>query len=221
MVSTISSPTPLPESTYPSNRVVLQGVSWQTYKALMADIGDNRICRIAYFRGILEIRMPLTEHEEPVQLLGDFVKGIADELEIELRCLGALLLERDDLSRAIEPDSCFYIQNEAKIRGKNIQLPEDPPPDLVIESDYTSSSLNKFEIYSSLGVLELWRYYKQRLEIYLLDNGEYKISEVSLAFPFLPVAEISGFIDRSKTEGQRASVRLFRSRIKEILNELK
>jgi hypothetical protein len=40
MVSTISSPTPLPKSTSPSNRVVLQGVSWQTYKALMADIGD-------------------------------------------------------------------------------------------------------------------------------------------------------------------------------------
>jgi hypothetical protein len=32
MVSTISSPTPLPESIFFNNRVVLQEVSWQTYK---------------------------------------------------------------------------------------------------------------------------------------------------------------------------------------------
>ena len=102
--------------------------------------------------------MPLTEHEEPVGMIEHFVGVVVDEMEIEMRQLGALTLEREDLTRAIEPDTCFYIQNESVVRGKSINLPAEPPPDLVVESDYTSSSLNKFSIYASLGVPEIWRY---------------------------------------------------------------
>nr|WP_322111986.1 hypothetical protein [Aerosakkonema funiforme] len=58
--------------------------------------------------------------------------------------LGALLLEREDLTSAIEP--CFYIQNESLVRSKIIDLQTDPPPDLAIESNYTSSSLNKLAL---------------------------------------------------------------------------
>jgi Uma2 family endonuclease len=198
-------------------RVVLQGVSWATFKALMADIGDDRSCRIAYDQGMLEIRMPLQEHEVPKGLLESFVEAIADELEIEVMKLGSLFLEREDLTRAVEPDSCFYIQNEALVRNKNIDLQNDPPPDLAIESDYTSSSLNKFNIYASLGVPELWRYNRQSLQVYQLVEGNYELSDKSLAFPFLPIAEIPGFIEQSRTIGQRSAVRLFRARIREIL----
>jgi Uma2 family endonuclease len=208
---------PTPEQRIVVERlVVLEGVSWQTFKALLKDIGDSRASRIAYDRGILEIRMPLTEHEEPKRLLENFIEVIVDELEIEARSLGALLLEREDLSRAVEPDSCFYIQNEALVRGKNIQLPADPPPDLVIESDYTSSSLNKFGIYAALGVPELWRYRQQVLEVYSLVGESYELSTTSIAFPFLPIAEVPNFIEQAKTIGQRAAVRLFRDRIQEI-----
>jgi Uma2 family endonuclease len=216
-VQTETTSPPLQEQVLAEARVVLNGVSWQTFKALMADIGDNRACRIAYDQGLLEIRMPLQEHEVPKGLLESFIEAIADELEIEVMKLGALTLEREDLTRAIEPDSCFYIQNESLVRGKNIDLANEPPPDLALESDYTSSSLNKFTIYASLGVPELWRYRRQTLQVYQLVEGNYELSDKSLAFPFLPIAEIPGFIEQSKTIGQRASVRLFRSRIREIL----
>lgn len=36
--------------------------------------------------------------------------------------------------KGIEPDQCFYIQNEAAIRGKKrLDLEVDPPPDLALE----------------------------------------------------------------------------------------
>lgn len=197
--------------------LILHGVSWSTYKSLMAEVGDGRAWRIAYDSGVLELRMPLTAHEEPKRLLEDFVTAMVDELGIEARSLGALTLECEELSRAIEPDSCFYIQNERLVRGKNIHLPEDPPPDLVIESDHTNSSLNKHFIYAALGVPELWRYAKKRLQIYLLVDGQYQLSDESLAFPFLPVAEVPDLIERSKEIGQRAAVRLFRDRIRAVL----
>lgn len=216
MVTTTS--TPVEQQTTPAeNRVILKGVSWSTFKALLADVGDDRAWRIAYDEGVLEIRMPLEEHEEPKRLIESFVEAIVDELGIELRSLGSLTLEREDLTRAVEPDSCFYIQNESVVRGRNINLPNDPQPDLAIESDYTNSSVNKFTIYAALGVPEIWRYRRESLQVYQLLGGKYEVCDRSLAFPFLPVAEIPGFIEQSRTVGQRAAVRLFRQRIREIL----
>ncbi|MFB2876827.1 Uma2 family endonuclease [Floridanema aerugineum] len=200
------------------NRIVMRGVSWQTYKQLMKEVGDDRAWRIAYDRGVLETRMPLEEHEEPKGLIESFVEVIADELGIEVRKLGALTLEREDLTRAVEPDTCFYIQNEALVRGRKINLPEDPPPDLAVESDYTSSSVNKEALYSALGVPELWRYTRKTLLIYRRVEGGYEQCEQSLAFPFLPIGEIPNFIEQSRTIGQRSAVKLFRQRIREILN---
>ncbi|MCW6049507.1 Uma2 family endonuclease [Lyngbya sp. CCAP 1446/10] len=215
MVTTTS--TPVEHQTTPENRVILKSVSWSTFKALLADVGDDRAWRIAYDGGVLEIRMPLEEHEEPKRLIESFVEAIVDDLGIELRSLGSLTLEREDLTRAVEPDSCFYIQNESLVRGRNINLPNDPPPDLAIESDYTNSSVNKFTIYAALGVPEIWRYRRESLQVYQLVDGKYEMCDRSLAFPFLPVAEIPGFIEQSRTIGQRAAVRFFRQRIREIL----
>ncbi|MFM9264969.1 Uma2 family endonuclease [Tychonema sp. BBK16] len=216
MVTTTS--TPVEQQIIPENRVVLKGVSWSTFKALVADVGDDRPWRIAYDRGVLEIRMPLLEHEVPKGMIESFIEATADELEIEVMKAGSLTLEREDLTRAVEPDSCFYIQNEASVRGKrDINLPEDLPPDLAIESDNTNSSVNKDGLYAALGVPELWRYQRQSLQVYQLVEGKYEKCDRSLAFPFLPVAEIPGFIEQSRTIGQRAAVRLFRQRIREIL----
>ncbi|MEK0177874.1 Uma2 family endonuclease [Microcoleus anatoxicus] len=220
MVTTTS--TPVEQEITPENRVVLKGVSWSTFKALLADVGDDRAWRIAYDRGVLEIRMPYLEHEVPKGLIESLIEATADELEIEVMKAGSLTLEREDLTRAVEPDSCFYIQNEASVRGKrDIKLPEDLPPDLVIESDYTNSSVNKDAIYAALGVPELWRYRRQSLQVYQLVEGKYQKCDRSLAFPFLPVAEIPGFIEQSRTIGQRSAVRLFRQRIREILQSQK
>lgn len=219
MVTTTS--TPVEQRITPENRVILKGVSWSTFKALLADVGDDRAWRIAYDRGVLEIRMPYLEHEVPKGLIESFIEATADELEIEVMKAGSLTLEREDLTRAVEPDACFYIQNESLVRGRNINLPNDPPPDLVIESDYTNSSVNKLTIYASLGVPEIWRYQRQSLQVYQLVEGKYQKCDRSLAFPLLPVAEIPSFIEQSRTIGQRSAVRLFRQRIREILPNLK
>ena len=214
---TITPSPPVQEQIIRESKVVLKGVSWQTFQALLADVGDDRAWRIAYDNGVLEIRMPYQEHEMPTGMLESFVEALADELEIEVMKLRSMLLKREDLTRAIEPDTCFYIQNEALVRSRDIDLQTDPPPDLAVESDYTNSSLNKFAIYAALGVPEIWRYRRQTLEVYQLVEGKYETVAQSIAFPFLPIAEIPGFIEQSRAIGQRSAVRLFRTRIREIL----
>lgn len=183
----------------------------------MADVGEDRAWRIANKKGVLELRMPWQNNEVPKGMLESLIETIADELAIEVMKLGSLTLEREELARAIEPDSCFYIQNESLVRGKQINLEIDPPPGLAIESDNTRSSLNKYSIYASLRVPELWWYCKQELQIYHLVTGEYQQADRSLAFPFLPIAEVPQFIEQSKEIGQRSAVHLFRARIREML----
>lgn len=204
-----------------TSKIVMKGVSWATYKTLMAEVGNDRVWRIAYDQGVLEVRMPLLEHEVPKGLLESFIEAISDELEIEVMKAGSLTLEREDLTSAVEPDSCFYIHNEQLVRGREtIILPDDPPPDLAIASDYTSSSVNKQAIYAALGVPELWRYTQKTLLVYqrIEGGGGYEASDRSIAFPFLPIPEVAHFIEQSRTIGQRSAVRLFRQHIREILD---
>lgn len=74
-VEIVSTPTIAKEKVSPGNSIVMNGIKWETYKALMADVGDGRAWRIAYDEGVLEIRMPLTEHEEPKILIGSFIES--------------------------------------------------------------------------------------------------------------------------------------------------
>jgi len=68
-----------------------------------------------------------------------------------------MTLKSKKARKAVEADECFYIQNEAIIRGKErIDLDTDPPPDLAIEIDITSRT--HFDNYEKLAVPELWRF---------------------------------------------------------------
>ncbi len=200
------------------NRIItLNTLKWETFTDLITDVEGSRGWRFVYDNGVLEIRMPLQEHEEPKELLMDFITVLVDELKLEIRKLGSLTLKREDLNRGIEPDSCCYIQNEFLVRGKDIDLKLVPPPDLAVESDYTNSSLNKFNIYAALGVPELWLYRKQRIEVYVLTEGRYELSDTSLALPLFPIKEAETLIEQNGKLGQRAIVRLFRAHIQELL----
>jgi len=85
---------------------------------LLTDVGDDRAWIIAYDNGVLEIRRSYQEQEFPIIILAYLVNAIADELEIEVMQVGALLREKEQLQRAIEPDTCFYIQHQALVISK-------------------------------------------------------------------------------------------------------
>lgn len=89
-------------------------------------------------------------------------------------------------------------------------MENDPPPDLAIEIDITSSSVNKFGIYSALGVTELWRYNGRVLKFYQLVERHYIECEFSIAFPVVSASEMKEFIEQSKTMGEIALLKLFR-----------
>jgi Uma2 family endonuclease len=118
---------------------------------------------------------------------------------LEIRSLGSLTCSREDLAKGLEPDQCYYIQNESIVRGvEQIDLAKLPPPDLAVEIDITSSSLDsrterlrrRFSIYAALEVTEIWRCDGQILTIYELVGSEYVIRDSSLTLPQLKTADI-------------------------------
>ncbi len=110
-----------------------------------------------------------------------------------------------------EADECFYIQNEALMRGKlKIDLKVDPPPDLAIEIDTTNSSIDKMAVYAELRVPEVWRFEDDKLIINILTNTGYVESENSLAFPSFLVKELVRFMHLDSQKGENARMREFR-----------
>ncbi|NQE35762.1 Uma2 family endonuclease [Microcoleus asticus] len=189
---------PSPEKT--TQRVVLSNISWQTYQTLLAEAGDKRSSRFSYSQEVLEIIMPSDLHETVNCLLKQFVTTLSDELKLKRKGFGSTTLNREDLKQGAEPDSCFYIQNVDRIRGRKINLSIDPPPDLIIEVDLTSPSTNRFTIYKNLGVPEIWRYLGETVQFFQLQNGEYASCEYSGAFPIVSSGIINQFLQMAEME---------------------
>lgn len=182
-------------------RIVLHGISWETYERLLEDHEDKSAPRFAYDKGALEIMNPSPEHEMMNRRIAYFITAIMDEMEIEAEDFGSTTFRREDLERGFVPDTCFYIEENAeRVRGKKrLDLSADPPPDLVLEIDITSPSLNKFPIYARLSVPELWRYDGQRLEISLLEGEEYKAVPESEILPGFSSDILSKLIEEGKS----------------------
>jgi Uma2 family endonuclease len=202
-------------------RVILSNVSWQTFEQLLKELGDKRATRLAYNEGLLEIMSPLGPHENSNRFIESLIGAIADELNLNIKRFGSLTLKREKKLKGAEPDSCYYIQNEPLVRSKQeIDLDNDPPPDLALEIDITSGSLDKRPIYAAIGVPELWRYDGKKLEVFVLQlsNQDYQQVNQSPTFPWMPLDVIPRFIRQSLIDGETATLRAFRAWMREQHN---
>lgn len=201
----------------PGQSVLLSDINWPQFEDILEELGEHRAKRIAYDQGMLEIMVPLPEHEYFTSSIGNLIQDLAEELGIEYECFGSTTWKKQEKMAGAEPDECFYIRSLPAILGRlDIDLNQDPPPDLVLEVDMTSKSLNRLRIYSRLGVPEVWRYDLGQLWLYQLVNEEYVETEISLAFPEFPVKRIPDFVKQNPVTGRTALRRRFREWVKSL-----
>lgn len=193
---------------------MLQDVTWQEFETILEELGEHRGSRLSYDHGLLEIMMPLPEHEDDKEIIGDLIKALLEELDIEFRSLGSTTFKKPT-TQGLEPDQCFYIQNETKIRGKKrIDLTLDPPPDLAIEIDVTSRTYPS--LYEALNVPELWRFDQGTLRINVLNCGKYEEVPESPNFPGIALKQmIPHFLSESKTLGRNKTLKAFRQWVRQ------
>jgi Uma2 family endonuclease len=202
----------------PSGAVLrFDDVPWEEYEQLLTDLGEGYAVRIFYDNGRMEIMAPSIPHEGAKNIINRLVNGIADELDIDIESLGSTTFRSQWRAKGAEPDDCFYVQNALAVIGKHetFDIERDPPPDIVVENERTSASLDKFAIYAALGVSEIWREHKNNVRFFVLTADSYVESSHSRAFPFLNSAALSKFLAQGFAEGSRKAARAFRAWVRE------
>ena len=197
--------------TTPGQSLVLHNVSWSEYVRLGRILGERPL-RITYDRGTLEIMTLSSKHERLKHLMGRLLEALSEELDKPIAGFGSMTCKRRDKRRGFEPDECYWVANEALVRGKDrIDFRIDPPPDLSLEVDVTSSSLDRMGIYAALRVPEVWRFDGKELTFYgLQDDGKYAVIAESLAFPGLAAADLVPFLTMRGLEHENNILRAFR-----------
>jgi Uma2 family endonuclease len=192
-------------------------VDWRTYSRLLRVFAERPAIRLTYDRGLLEIMSPLPEHETDTRFLGRFVIALTEELGLPIKEGGSMMMRRRRRQRGLEPDGCFWINNEPAVRGKrHIDLRVDPPPDLAVEVDVTSSSLDRMSIYASLGVPEVWRLEHPTLTFHALGaKRKYTAIGRSLSFSLVTPADLMIFLAMRGGQDDNSVIRQFRAWIQQ------
>lgn len=178
------------------------GIDWETYKAVSEEIRESRSPHIIYNKGILTI-MPLSDlHEFLVRFLERLITMVSLSEQKNILPTGSATLRSKTKLIAIEPDLSYFVDKAGIHRIKDY-VPEEveAPPDIVVEIDVHHSSGDKFEIYSKLGVSELWLYDGELMKMFKLNTKQtYEQTERSKNLPILNSEILTEFLSRGQEE---------------------
>lgn len=179
----------------PGRSVLLHNVSWKTYKTI-CDTLEERHEYLTYDNGVLEIMVVSGEHERYKSLFPYIILVLAQFFGKKSACFGSFTHQRDDLEKGMEPDQCFYLASLSAVKGKkNVDLMRDPPPDLAVEINIKSSSLNRLGIYAALEVPEVWHSDGKILRVLTLFKGRYEVRDESPTFPGFAIQKLVRFLE--------------------------
>jgi Uma2 family endonuclease len=154
--------------------VTLHGISWEKFKAIEAQLEDNREVRLTYLAGVMEIMSPIGgEHEYVKSTLSLLLDAYMKEKGIRFYKLGGFTLEAPGYASGT-PDESYSLGSRKEV------------PDIVIEVIITSGTINRRELYKPLRVPEVWFWKSDSMRIFRLSaKGEYEEVSRSGFFPDL------------------------------------
>lgn len=181
-------------------RVVIRGLSWEGYLQILNALPQSRGSRLIYDDGVLEITVPLEDHEFSGRLIECFIRTLVELMGLRIKTMGSTTMNYPHLKKGAEPDNAYYIQNQPIVKGRNVDFAQDPPPDLVVEVDITHTDIQKNKFYASLGVPEFWRFNGKVWRIYQLQDDVYVEVETSPTFSLVPKTRLYGFLEQAKSD---------------------
>jgi Uma2 family endonuclease len=205
IVPIITQPVPQPIG---EKRLLFRALTWQRYQILRETLSQDRKIRFTYMQGLLEATLPLEIHEFSARLIEKFIWILVVEFGLKVKTMGSTTLDREILDRSAEPDNAYYIQNQPLVAGRDVDLNQDPPPDLVVEVDITHTDIDKLQLYAVMGVPEFWRYNGEVWRIYVLQQSEYQEAEKSPTFPPIPKVKLYEFLATARQDEVEAELAL-------------
>ncbi|ASC71300.1 hypothetical protein XM38_022520 [Halomicronema hongdechloris C2206] len=185
-------------------RVLLRGLSWEDYLQILDALPQSRGSRLTFDDGILQITVPLEDHEFVGRLIERFILTLVELMDLRLKTMGSTTMNFPHLSKGAEPDNAYYIQNQPLVKGRNVDLSRDPPPDLVVEVDITHTDVAKNQFYASLEIPEFWRFNGKVWRIYRLQEGVYVEVDASPTFPEVPKGWLYRFLEQAREDEIKA-----------------
>jgi Uma2 family endonuclease len=191
------------EQAQEDQRVILNGMAWQDYEALLAIRGDRAGVRMYYLDGAIEIMSPARVHEDSKKTLARLLELWAVLVGVDVNGFGSWTLKNEIKEAGAEPDECYIV---GRSTDKSV-------PDLAIEVEWSRvTGLLKHEIYARLGVRELWTLKKDgRLVVRVLEKGRYAEHRKSKVLPKLDLAWLLSF---TEIEPQSRAVRALRDALR-------
>jgi len=192
------------------NRTVLENVRWETYVEL-AEQRRGSVPRMFFDKGVLEMMSPGQQHENIGRLIGRIVETYSEVRDIEILSVASTTFKRKKLQKAFEADESYYVTHAEQLRAKEkVDLRSDPPPDLVIEVEITSSAIKKMKLFAAMGVPEVWRHNGKHLDMFRLIEGKYESIDSSRELPWLSPSMIDAVIGKRLQVGETRLIREFR-----------
>lgn len=167
--------------------VHLHGVTWADYIRILEIRGDHSAPRITYLEGTLEIMSPSRTHDEIKSYIGCLVEAWCLERGVEFTPYGSWTLKSKREKRGAEADECYVFGPTPRRKRR---------PDIAIEVVWTSGGIDKLNVYSKLGVREVWYWEDGRIQVHVLRGSVYEPASESQALPGIDLVQLVGFLDR-------------------------
>lgn len=211
MATVVEPKTVEPKTVVGEERLLLTRISWEFYKRFCDELWGRAAIRLTFSDGVLEIMITKAPHEFYKTLLAKLIEQIFFVFNIPVSSGGSMTFQRDDLEKGYEHDECWWIEHEADVRGQSeFDFRSDPPPDLAVEVEITSSAVNRMSIFATIGVPEIWRFDGERLRFLVLqNNSEYLESENSRAFSFLKPEHLLPYLKMDHEVDETTRMRQF------------
>jgi Uma2 family endonuclease len=168
---TLDKITPLEEQ-----RFLLPGhYTWEEFEKLEALTANAPGLRITYLDGCVEFMTLGEQHEMIKSILAILLETYFFEIGINFIPVGSATRRAKEKGASFEPDESYYLGEKKE------------NPDLAIEINITSGSIDKLEKYKRFKITEVWFWENNQISVYHLTNDSYEQIAQSQLLPELDV----------------------------------
>ena len=163
-------------TTVPEQRFLLPGhYTWKEFETIAALTANAPGLRITYLDGCVEFMTIGELHEMLKTILGFLLELYSCERGINLIPVGSATRGSEEKGASFEPDESYYIGEKKE------------NPDLALEVNITSGSIDKLEKYKRFNIIEVWFWENNQFFLYRLRNNNYEQIARSEFFPDLDI----------------------------------
>ena len=144
-------------------RFLLPGYySWEEFEKIESLTKDAPGLRITYLDGCVEFMTLGEQHEMLKTIFGFFLELYLCEKGINFIPVGSATRRAEEKGASFEPDESYYLGTKKE------------NPDLGIEINITSGSIDKLEKYKRFSITEVWFWENNQLSLYRLRDNHYE-----------------------------------------------